>query len=69
MTKTAHTPRKRISDDFDLLCDEHPVDDVKVMCVFGAMKRGLSKADALAKYNMSEEYYDANIERVLNLNH
>ena len=65
MTKTDYTPRKRISDDFDLLCDEHSVEDVKVMGVFGAVKRGLSKVDALAKYDLSEEYYDANIERVL----
>ena len=26
--------------------------------VYGAIRRGSTKADALAKYNVSEEYYD-----------
>lgn len=51
---------------FDLVCDDYGALDARVMGVYGAMVRGLSKADALAKYGLSEEQYDANVERVLN---
>lgn len=52
---------------FDLMCDEVGALDAKVMGVYGAMVRGLSKADALAKYGLTEELYEANVERVLNI--
>lgn len=39
--------------------------DLNVMAVYGAMKRGLSKKEALEKYSMSEKTYDSNIDRVL----
>lgn len=51
---------------FDLMCDEVGALDAKVMGVYGAMVRGISKGDALAKYGLTEEQYDANVERVLN---
>lgn len=49
----------------EFIGDEISHDDLRVMGVYGAMNRGFSKKDALARYNMSEEYYDANVERVL----
>lgn len=42
-----------------------PHDDLQVMGVYGAINRGLTKKQALAKYEMSEAFYDDNIERVL----
>ncbi|MDE6717016.1 MAG: hypothetical protein K2J70_02385 [Muribaculaceae bacterium] len=50
---------------FGLLADEIGVFDTKVMGVFGAMRRGLSKEEALKKYNFTEKDYDENISRVL----
>ena len=41
-------------------------EDFLVMAVVGAMNRGASKAEALEKHALSEEYYDANYERVMN---
>lgn len=55
----------KIEEAFDMLADEMPLNDVKVMGVRGAMKRGMTKEEALAKYQLSEEYYDANVERVM----
>lgn len=40
--------------------------DVKICGVFGAMARGLTKKEALQKYQIDEDYYDQNIDRVLN---
>lgn len=39
--------------------------DLQVMGAYGAMKRGLSKKQALSKYELSEKVYDENIDRVL----
>jgi len=41
-------------------------DDLHIMGVYGAIMRGLTKERALAKYEMTEAFYDRNIERVLN---
>lgn len=49
----------------ELLGDEIPHDDLMCMAVYGAMKRGVTKTDALKSYGISEEFYDANIERVM----
>lgn len=51
---------------FDLSCDEFGILDTKIMGVFGAMQRGISKEEALAKYKLTEQEYDTNVERVLN---
>ena len=40
--------------------------DTKVMGVFGAMRRGATKEEALEKYGLTEKEYDDNIDRVLN---
>ncbi len=56
---------RMVTEEEDLLQDHTPQNDVKVMGVFGAIKRGATKAEALAKYQLSEEYYDANLRRVL----
>lgn len=37
-----------------------------IASVYGAIQRGIPKAQALSEYNISESEYDANIERVLN---
>ena len=42
-------------------------EDFLVMAVVGAMNRGATKAQALKKYGLSEEYFDANVERVMML--
>ena len=43
-----------------------PLDDVKVLAVCGSMRHGLTKAEALVKYGLSESYFDENVERVSN---
>ena len=50
---------------FGLLADDIGVLDTKVMGVFGAIRRGLCKEEALKKYELSEKDYDENIDRVL----
>ena len=40
--------------------------DLAVYAVFGAIRRGADKADACRDHGISVEYYDANIEQVLN---
>lgn len=49
----------------EFIGDEIPHMDLMVMSVCGAIRRGVPKKEALAQHNMSEEYYDANVERVL----
>lgn len=39
--------------------------DFRVAAAFGAMNRGVPRMRALRKYNLTEEEYDKNIERVL----
>lgn len=51
---------------FDMMCDGFGVHDAKIMGIYGAMARGLSKAETLAKYELTEAEYDANVERVIN---
>ena len=50
---------------FGLLADDVGLLDAKVMGVFGAMRGGLSKEEALKKYDLNEKDYDENIDRVL----
>lgn len=54
------------NEDFSLMADEIGVADTKVMGVFGAMRRGATKEEALTKYGLAEKEYDDNIDRVLN---
>lgn len=39
--------------------------DLRVMAVFGAIRRGEDKQESLRKYNLTEAEYDSNIDRVL----
>ena len=50
---------------WEFMEDEMTREDFLVMAVCGAMNRGLTKAEALKKYGISEEFFDANVERVL----
>lgn len=50
----------------ELLGEEISLYDLRVLSVYGAMTRGFNKTAALAKYKLTEEEYDNNIERVLN---
>lgn len=52
-------------EDFSMMADDIGILDSKVMGVFGAMRRGLSKEDALKKYELFEKDYDENIDRIL----
>ena len=40
--------------------------DFFIFAAAGAISRGIPKADALKEYNITEEEYDANIDRILN---
>lgn len=44
---------------------EIPKLDLYVMGVYGALRRGMSLEDALKKYGLTREQYEANVERVL----
>lgn len=50
---------------WEFMQDEMTGEDFLVMAVCGAMNRGSTKAEALKKYGLSEEYFDANVKRVL----
>ena len=54
------------NEDFSLRADELGVTDTKVIGVFGAIRRGATKEEALKKYGLTEKEYDDNIDRVLN---
>lgn len=54
------------NEDFSLMADEVGVTDTKVMGVFGAIRCGATKEEALKKYGLTEKEYDDNIERVFN---
>lgn len=54
------------NEDFSLMADEVGVTDTKVMGVFGAIRHGATKEEALKKYGLTEKEYDDNIDRVLN---
>lgn len=49
----------------EFLGDEISAFDLSVMGVCGAIRRGVPKKEALLKYELTEEEYDNNIERVL----
>lgn len=50
---------------FELLSSEINETDLKMLGVYGAMARGLSKIKAFQKCQIDEDYYDLNIDRVL----
>ena len=50
----------------ELLGDEVSDLDLRVAAVFGSMNRGATKEEALAQYQLTEQEYDDNIDRVLN---
>ena len=50
---------------WEFLEGEMTREEFLVMAVVGAMNGGTSKADALKKYGLSEEYFDENVERVM----
>ena len=49
----------------ELLDGELTYDELKLLGVFGAMKRGFTKAEALEIYQVTEKYYDKNISKAL----
>ena len=49
----------------ELLGDEFDAFELAIMDIYGAIKRGIPKAEALKKHDMPEEIYDANVERVI----
>lgn len=51
---------------WEFMQDEMTREDFLVMATVGAMNRGATKADALKMHGLSEEYFDANVERVMN---
>ena len=50
---------------WEFIENEMTQEDFLVMAVVGAMNRGATKAEALKKHGLSEEYFDANYERVM----
>ena len=52
---------------YEFVDDEISYIDFCTLAVYGAINRGFTKEEALKRYNMTEEYYDANIERCLHL--
>ena len=50
---------------YEFVSDNVSEFDFRVAAAFGAMNRGVSRIQALQKYNLTEEEYDKNIKRVL----
>lgn len=49
----------------EFIGDEIPKFDLYVMGVYGAVARGVPIKEALAKYGLTREEYEANVDRVL----
>ena len=49
----------------EFIGNEIPLNELKIMGVYGAIKRGLSKQEALSEYGITEEDYDNNIDNIL----
>lgn len=49
----------------EFIGDKIPKFDLYVMGVYGAVARGIPLIEALAKYNLTREQYESNIDRVL----
>lgn len=49
----------------EFVCNEISHQDFMLLSCFGAIKRGVSKKQALKEHDLDEEFYDANIERAL----
>ena len=54
------------ADSEETIPDDMPLEEVKILAVCGSMRHGLTKSEALAKYGLSESYFDENVERVSN---
>lgn len=52
-------------DHADMLRDEMSREDVLVMAVFAQIRRGISLEQACKNNGISEEYYLANVDRVI----
>lgn len=48
-----------------MIQDEIPLDDLKIMGVRGAIRKGMTKEEALEKYGLTADYYDQNYDRVM----
>lgn len=59
-------PELTAKDHFDLIGDEIPYEDLMIMAVWVKINRGVEKKVALEKHGITEEFYEANVERVLN---
>lgn len=57
--------KEMVSCGWDMIQDEIPLEDLKVMGVRGAIRKGMTKEKALEKYGLTEDYYDQNYERVM----
>ena len=53
---------------YEFLSDEVSYFDLRVASVYGAIKRGILKEKALIQYELTEQEYEDNIDRVLNDN-
>ena len=49
----------------ELLEDEYSQFEMSIMGVYGRMKRGYSKQEALEHYGLTEEQYDSNVDAVM----
>lgn len=50
----------------ELLVDEIPYEDLMVMAVWADIINGRDKDAALKKHGIAEEFYNSNVDRVLN---
>lgn len=48
-----------------MIQDEIPLDDLKIMGVRGAIRKRMTKEEALEKYGLTADYYDQNYDRVM----
>lgn len=57
--------REVVSCEWDMIQDEIPLDDLKIMGVRGAIRKGMTKEEALEKYGLTADNYDQNYDRVM----
>lgn len=66
MARKDMNPELSAEQHFELMGDEISHDDLMVMAVWADITNGKKKQEALRAHGITEDFYDQNVERVLN---
>lgn len=66
MAKKKLSPELTAKEAAELIGSEIPYSDLMVMAVWADVNNGKDKQTALKKHGLTEDFYDENVDRVLN---